>query len=423
MASTDLSVGRMLAGAQSRAAAARLGRGRTRRDALARHLLELVLASPKARRTFARRIARIEADPFTPRPGSPGSLDLVAELATDTQGTARLGILTVVDGTVDPDTVERARTEIGPAPDSRLVVLVPKARSTAITAELAALPAADPRIIVATWARTGRRLAEKDPKRAELWQTLGEAGESIEPLTPAGALSPRVLIDEDVTIQMRRALDSFRLSAETLLGTGGHLITSRRTQGTALEAGITTNRLGMEFGPVHDGTLIRLVGRRPVRRIDPRIGILSESADVDRARRRLQALARHEDWRTDPAPHPQVGELIGEPATPRLEDARAVLWDVLDPRRFAAAGFPAVPRAQPALDGERLALRVNCPADEAAGTFLVSIGGSKRWKTLLPRVTREYDNKTYIVQVGRSDTTADLAASVLAALRSLATKP
>ena len=53
----------------------------------------------------------------------------------------------------------------------------------------------------------------------------------------------------------------------------------------------------------------------------------------------------------------------------------------------------------------------------------MSVGGSKNWKTLLPRVTREFDGCTYVIQAAKGDTPEDLVSAVHAALLSLATKP
>jgi hypothetical protein len=41
----------------------------------------------------------------------------------------------------------------------------------------------------------------------------------------------------------------------------------------------------------------------------------------------------------------------------------------------------------------------------------------------LPRVTREFDGRTYIVQAKRGDSAQDLVTAVHEALHSLATKP
>ena len=129
------------------------------------------------------------------------------------------------------------------------------------------------------------------------------------------------------------------------------------------------------------------------------------------------------DYKRDPAYVPNLPEFIGEPASAGLEEVRALLWDVFDPDLLAAAGFPLVPRRQPDLEAESLGVRVRREGDHRAGTFLVSVGGSKKWKTLLPRVTREFDGRTYVIQAAKGDTPEDLVSAVHAALLSLATKP
>jgi hypothetical protein len=114
---------------------------------------------------------------------------------------------------------------------------------------------------------------------------------------------------------------------------------------------------------------------------------------------------------------------IGVPASRTLEDARTLLWSVLDPALLENAGFPLVPRTQVDLTEDRLAVRVHAPSIPRSGTFLVSVGGSRTWRTLLPRVTREFDGRTYIVQAKRGDSAQDLVTAVHEALHSLATKP
>lgn len=389
-----------------------LGRPRTRREVFVGELLHGVLASPKARAVFARRIAGI-TDPVgefrTGGRSGPAPADLVA----DVRDGSRLALALHVDGPVDPAEVTELLACL-PGGASRLVVITPS------TAE-SEPGIADERLVATTWARVARRLADKDPKRAERWALIGDVAEERAPRATGRVVSPRILLDEAVTAEMRAHLATFRLVAEHLFDRPARFA-ARRRGGAALEVGGRSGGLVAEFGAVEDGTPTWLVGARPTRAATLGLGALDD-ADRSRAEARLRAIASHPAWRTDPDRTPRVGEFLGAPATPALEAARSLLWEVLDPARLADSGFPLVARAQPDLTDERLAVRVAYPADPRAGTFLVSIGGSRTWKTLLPRVTREYDAKTYIVQAHKNDDTADLTAAVDAALRSLATKP
>ena len=153
------------------------------------------------------------------------------------------------------------------------------------------------------------------------------------------------------------------------------------------------------------------------------IGALPDEESRGRAERRLRGIASGERRHDDPTYAPSVPEFIGEPASHAMEEARALLWDVFDPQMLAAAGFPLVPRRQPDLEPDALAVRLHREGDPRAGTFLVSVGRSKNWTTLLPRVTREFDGRTYIIQAAKGDTAEDLVTAVHGALLSLATKP
>lgn len=418
MAPRAMSIGSMISFAvdrSGRAAADASGERRGRRETFARSLLEYVLASSKGRTAFARLIAGIDESPQEPRTSTRSGavpFDLVAPLADG----AHLAIVARVETAVDDDQLTALLAALPEGATSRLVVITPRAARPRTMID-------DERLVVASWAKLARRLSQKDAKRADFWRLLGEFGEDVGPLAVRSPASPRVLLDESVTAEMRAHLATFRLVTEELLGRDARFSASRRAGGAVLRAGVTGNQLGVEFGPVEDGTPIWLVGARPARSVCLGIGALAESAERERAVRRLRGIAGGASWRTDPAYEPRLGEFIGTPASADLDDARSLLWDVFDPRRLEAAGFPLVARQQPELGEDRLAVRVGFPEDPVAGTFLVSIGGSATWKTLLPRVTREFDGKTYIVQALKSDTAQDVVTKVHEALRSLATKP
>lgn len=423
MASADPSVGSMIAFALDRLGGssphrADTGERRTRRDAMARGMLEYVLLDPSARRSFLKQVAGVpgkDAGEFRSSTRTSGTaFDLVASLPHG----ARVGLVCMVDGDLDPAGITARLEHLGPADGSRLVVITPRSATSRDAAD-----ADDPRVVTATWKKLAKRLAEKDSDRSELWRALGELGEDAGPLAVRRPVSPRVLLDETVTAQMRGLLDAMRLASEILFDRPARLAAGRSSQGARLRVGASGANLGLDFGAVEDGSPLWLVGSRPARAFPLGIGALTDEESRSRAEARLRGIASGAAWRSDPSYAPHLGEFIGEPATPAVESARALLWEVLDPRRLAAAGFPPVARRQADLDARRLAIRVSYPADPSAGTFLVSIGGSKTWKTLLPRVTREHDDKTYIVQAKKSDTAQDLVTGVHDALRSLATKP
>lgn len=453
MPAPPLSVARMFAYGHERsvrAASAPPGAAerRSRRENLQRHLLEYVLMDPAARTAFTRRIAGTDGEPLAYRTSSralAGRVDLVAELtaapaspepgdpsaeapggtgATGGPGeaTARVGVLVRVDSAASPESIRDAVAALGDSPHSRLVVLVPRGGKPDLAA---AGLAEDPRVRVRTWTSLVKQLSrkEKNEDRAELWRVLGELGEDDPDLTAHRLVGPKILLDEDVVAQFRAQLDAMRLVCETLYGRGPRFSTSRTARGAWLHAGGSGEGLGVEFGEVEDGTPIWFVGARPARTFPLGIGALPDDATRERALRRLRGIAAGSQWRSDPAYRPHLPGFIGVPASRAFEDARALLWEVMDPRSLTAAGFPPVPREQPILDDQRLAVRVRSAESTTAGTLLVSVGGSPTWRTLLPRVTREFDHRTYIVQARKHDTPADLVAGVHAALRSLATKP
>lgn len=440
MAASNLSTGRMISyafdmsqraaagGASGPAAAtgsaasngsapAENGQGkRTKREEMARYLLEYLLRDPKARKAFCQVIAGIDAPATAFRTSSRSGSDLFDLEAPLTSGAEdRIAIKVIVDGTIEADAVNAALAAL-PTPASRLVLLLPKHRKSSLDVK-------DEHLIRTTWAALAKRLVKKDSKRADFWRLIGEFGEDAPATSVYRAVSPRILLDQDVVKEFRSHLDTLRLVAAELYGRPVRFSTSRRSRGAWLQVGASGTGLGVEFDAVEEGSPVWLVGTRPHRSHPLNIGALPDEESRGRAERRLRGIASGERRHDDPTYAPSVPEFIGEPASHAMEEARALLWDVFDPQMLAAAGFPLVPRRQPDLEPDALAVRLHREGDPRAGTFLVSVGRSKNWKTLLPRVTREFDGRTYIIQAAKGDTAEDLVTAVHGALLSLATKP
>jgi hypothetical protein len=392
---------------------------RTRHEAMARGMLDHLLHNRRARRTFTRRIIGLDSEVPAFRTATRTTsdvFDLIAQAGTDSSATGVVALKLIVDGPLDNDRVGRWLRALGPDPSSRLMLIVPRSRRHE-------LGVADPRLMLVTWAQIAKRLAERDTERAELWVALSEFGEMEAVADVRQPVAPKILLDQDVTDRFRDHLRTFLLATRTLVGRAPRFSSSRSHPHAWLHAGGSGNDLGVEFGPVEDGSALWLVGTRPARSFPLRLGALADEEQHAAATARLEAIAALPDWRRDPDPDIGTEGFIGERAGRDLEDVRGLLWEVFDPALLDEAGFPLVPRQQPDLDEDRLAVRVHAPGVERSGTFLVTVGGSRTWRTLLPRVTREFDGRTYIVQAKKSDTAQDLVTAVHEALRSLATKP
>jgi hypothetical protein len=392
---------------------------RTRHEAMARGMLDHLLHNRRARRTFTRRILGLDSEVPAFRMATRTTsdvFDLIAQAGADTSLTAVVALKLIVDGPLDNDRVRRWLGSLGPDPSSRLMLIVPRSRRDE-------LGVADPRLMLVTWAQIAKRLTERDVDRAELWLALSEFGEMEAVADVRQPVAPKILLDEDVTSRFREHLQTFLLASRTLIGRAPRFSSSRSHPHAWLHAGGSGNDLGIEFGAVEDGTALWLVGQRPGRSFPLRLGALEDEGESAAAEARLRAIAALSDWRHDPAPRIETEEFIGRRAGRDIEDVRALLWEVFDPTLLEDAGFPLLPRQQPDLDEDRLAVRVHAPGVERSGTFLVAVGGSRTWRTLLPRVTREFDGRTYVVQAKKSDTAQDLVTAVHEALHSLATKP
>lgn len=428
------SVGRMIAdGLEAVPAARRSESPRTPREAMARGMLDHLLRDRKGRRAFARHVVEIPGEVPSFRTSTRSSSGVFDFLARDHSGTHTTGVLAVklvVDGPLDQERIRELLAHLPIGDDSaRLLLVLPRSRRRELTGRrkpgrsgaVATGSESDPRLLVVTWAQVARRLASRDEERAPLWTALAEFGENGAVDGVRQPAAPKILLKQELATEMRAHLATMLLVSRTLLHRPPRFSSSDRRPGAWLHAGASGNDLGVEFDAVENGSAIWLVGLRPERSLPLRLGALPDEASQAAAAGRLEEITARPQWRSsDDLP---VGEFIGVPASRRLEEARALLWDVFDPARLEAAGFPLLPRHQPELTADRLAVRVHAPDIERSGTFLVSIGGSATWRTLLPRVTREFDGRTYVVQAKKSDTAQDLVSAVHEALHSLATKP
>lgn len=418
------SVGRMIAsGLEAVPRMMRRDSPRTRHEAMARGMLDHLLRDRRARRRFARRVGGLRGEDPTVRTTArtaATSFDLVARPPAEEGTTGTLAVKLLIDGPLDPERVAALLGELDEDPESRLLLVVPRSR------QREAVPKGtepDPRLLLVTWAKIAERLVAKDGPRAALWTALAEFGENQAVEEARQPVAPTVLLDRDVTTEMRAHLHTMLLVSEELIGRPPRFSSSRSHPRAWLHAGASGSDLGVEFDAVEDGAAVWMIGSRPRRSFALGIGALPEPEQRQQARERLRAIAAEPGWRDREAPVIDPTPFLGEPATRALEDARSLLWEVFDPGRLEGAGFPLVPRKQVDLDPDRLAVRVHAPDIPRSGTFLVSIGGSARWRTLLPRVTREFDGRTYVIQAKKGDTAADLVDAVHGALRSLATKP
>ncbi|PWH06693.1 hypothetical protein DEO23_07125 [Brachybacterium endophyticum] len=422
MSPASPSVGRMIAGGLDAVPKQiRHDDTRTRHEAMARGMLDHVLRDRRARRQFARHVAGISgrAPAFrTTTRTTPDAYDLIGR-APSGAGPEFLGIKLVIDGDLGEERLHTLLGGLDHAPGSRLLLIVPRSRRSQVR------KVEDPtgRMLMVTWAQLAKRLVQRDPESAELWTALAEFGENEAVEDAQQPIAPKVLLDEEVTNELRDHLRSMLLISRTLIHRSPRFSSSRSHPRAWLHAGGSNEDLGVEFDAVEDGSAIWLVGSRPQRTLPLGIGALDGDEEHEAANARLQEIAAAPDWRHDPDLTVDPSPFLGTPASRKVEDARSLLWEVLDPGRLEAAGFPLVPRQQPDMTEDRLSVRVHAPSIPRSGTFLVSIGGSSTWRTLLPRVTREFDNRTYVVQAKKSASVQEFVTDVHEALHSLATKP
>jgi hypothetical protein len=392
---------------------------------MARGMLDHLLHNRKARRAFGKRVLSIDTEVPAFRTSSrQGSevLDLVAQSAEGAALSGSLALKLIVDGSLEQERVRGWLATLGDDPSSRLVLVLPRSRKD----ELGVI---DARLVLVTWTQIGKRMVEKDPDRGESWRALSEFGEMDAIDDVRQPVSPKILLDEEVTTEFRAHLATMSLICSTLIERAPRFSSSRSHPRAWLHAGGSSADLGVEFDAVEDGSSIWLVGNRPQRVVPLGIGALVDEESRASALARLERIREVPDFRHAPAADVEAATavategFIGVPASRTLEDARTLLWSVLDPALLENAGFPLVPRTQVDLTEDRLAVRVHAPSIPRSGTFLVSVGGSRTWRTLLPRVTREFDGRTYIVQAKRGDSAQDLVTAVHEALHSLATKP
>lgn len=420
-------------------------------ELLLRHMLEFVLMAARSRDAFLRTVAQTDhttgSITSAPRMRST-SPDLIAELlpsSSDTDDSVRLGISLRVGEPFSVRQLSRLRRALGTSPQHLLVVITRRsdladsegaaeqdrqeqldrqgARGDEETGadQQAALPQG---VITFSWHRLAKRMPKADPGHAHLWETIAEIGENAGSPVVQYPLNARRLLTRPSTAQeLRGHLDVFHLASRTLLGTSPHFSTRRGQTGAHLQAGVSRQRSGLEFGEVDRGRPVHVLrtGEKPVP-LD--IGRLETDEERAQAKEQLEAIARHGSWRTDPGTIPRRTELLGTPASPEVEGARLLLWAVMNPMLLRDRGFDLAPaRRQPALTATSLGLRLLQRGDDSGTTYRIWVGESRHWGSLIPRVTREggggESEETYAVAPRKKQSTADFVWEVHKALRSL----
>lgn len=428
MARSYATVGQMLTYAVDRASSSpdleNWSERNVRIEVMLRHMLEFVLMSPRSRDAFLRVVGRTEhtTGSITAAPRlRRSSPDLVAELlpsGTESDDGARLAISLRVGGPFSTAQLQQMRTALGSSPQHLLLAI---ARHT----DRAELDGPVPDGVVATsWARVGRRMPKADPGHAHLWETLGEVGENAgRPVVQFPVDAKRLLTDKDTAREFRAHLDVLHHASRTLFGTSPRFSTRRGQTDAHLQAGVGRTRTGLEFGEADHGSPVHFLrtGQSPV---PLGIGALVDEADRTAAEERLAQLSRRTAWRTEAGTPPETGELIGEPASSAVEGARLLLWAVLNPMLLRDRGFDLAPaRRQPALTATSFGVRLVQRGDDSGTEYRLWVGGSREWRNLIPRVTREASPdrpaETYAVAPRKSQSTADFVWEVHKALRSL----
>jgi hypothetical protein len=428
MARPYASVGQMLTYAMDRSGHA-VGledreEGRTRAEAMLRHMLEFVLMAPRSRAAFLRTVARTEATTGTItaaprlRPHSP---DLIAEMLPASGAAddgARLGIALSTDGVLQPAQLATLRDALGASPHHLLIAISRKSDHRALEGEL---PAG---VVTTSWSRLRARMVKADAGHAPLWDTIGEIGEHAgRPIAQFPVDARKLLTKGRTAREFRAHLDVMQDASRTLLGTSAHFSTRRGQTAAHLQSGVGLQRTGLEFGEVEHGSPVRFQ-RRGESPVPLGIGLLGTEEERSAAQDRLDQLARRTAWRGEHGTPPSPQELIGTAASPEVEGARLLLWAVLNPMLLRDRGFDAAPsRRQPALTSTQLGLRLVRRGEDPGTTYRIWVGGDRDWRNLIPRVTREETPdrpaETYAIAPRKSQSTADFVWEVHRALRSL----
>lgn len=397
---------------------------RGRAEVIVRHMLEFVLMAPRSRSAFLRTVARTEH-----RTGSivaaprlrKNSPDLLAEMLPSSPTVddgARLGIVLSTEGAFDTARLRSLHAALGTSPHHLLIAISRRSDLQEIEGEL------PEGVRTTSWARLSRRMVKADPGHAALWETIGEIGEnSGRPIVQFPVEVKRLLTKKKIAREFRAHLDVLHLASRTLLGSSPHFSTRRGQTSAHLQAGVSLQRTGLEFGEVEHGTPVHLLrtGERPT---PLGIGLLGSEEEHAAAQARLDSLAQRAAWRTDDAPAPVPQELIGAPASPEVEAARLLLWAIFNPMLLRDRGFdPAPARRQPALTATTMGLRLHHRGDDSGTTYRIWVGGEREWEHLIPKVTREATDSqaevTYAIAPRKSESTADFIWQVHRALRSL----
>lgn len=403
-------------------------------ELLLRHMLEFVLMAPRSRDAFLRAYVHsdattgsITAEPRARR-RTPALVAEILPWSGHRDEGARLGIALHVGRPFGTSDLAQLRRSLGGCPHGTMVAIVRRADLETQQEVLRRLPDSpkEARVVVTTWKHLARRLAKSDTGHAHLWEAIAEIGEhAASPIVQYPVDPRRLLGDADTALELRAHLDVLLTASRELHGQAPRFSSRRGQRDALLQVGGSRGRTALEFGEVAHGTPIRLAapGEAPIPLGIGRITTEEERAEADAL---LSVIGRRTAWRTDAhALHALPGrdELIGIPASPEVENARLVLWAVLNPALLRDHGFDLAPaRRQPALTARTLALRLTYREDPDT-LYRIWVGGRRRWDALIPRVTREATahrpEETYAIAPRKGQSTADFVWEVHRALRSL----
>ena len=398
--------------------------GHTRAEVMLRHMLEFALMAPRSRSAFLRTIAKTEATTgniiAAPRLRA-ASPDLIAEMLPPVgavEDGARLGIALSTDGAFQPARLQKLRDALGSSSHHLLVAISRTADHRALEGEV------PPGVVTTSWSRLRARMVKADPGHAALWDTIGEIGEHAgRPIAQFPVDARRLLTKARTAREFRAHLDVLQSASRTLLGTSAHFSTRRGQTAAHLQSGVSLQKTGLEFGEVEHGSPVRFQ-RRGTEPVPLGIGLLTSEEEQAAAQERLEGLARRTAWRTEEGALPAAPELIGTAASPDVEEARLVLWAILNPMLLRDRGFDLAPsRRQPALTSTIMGLRLLHRGEDRETTYRIWVGGEREWHSLIPKVTREespsHPEETYAIAPRKNQSTADFVWEVHKALRSL----